>query len=325
MNLGPKILCTVLATSLVAGAGAAIAVNKQAQKVKQVTGSTYGMSYLRVEDDDKIYGYNNQVTAILYIGVDAYGDLSAPIVTDDITGEVISLQVVLLDNYHKDMKVLDISRDLITNVRTSNADTVMTQISNAYIGSDDVTLSCENVVNAVSQLLGGVPIQEYIVTNRDSVVKMNEIAGGITVTVPNDDVAGINPEFVKDAVVTLNSDNLLDFVTYTDDEVPFANAGRMEREVAFSSEFIRTMYDVVQADAIEIWDTYKQMKTYMQTSVDKNQYLFFVDLVSGLEIPEEYYYSIEGEYAVAEDGSEAFYADEDSLHELVLDLFYIEG
>jgi anionic cell wall polymer biosynthesis LytR-Cps2A-Psr (LCP) family protein len=60
------------------------------------------------------------------------------------------------------------------------------QIAYAHAVGDGGAFSCENVVEAVSNYLGGVDIQSYIAMNIDSIAKINQLVGGVTVTIEDD-------------------------------------------------------------------------------------------------------------------------------------------
>ena len=60
-------------------------------------------------------------------------------------------------------------------------------------------------ISSLSLLFGGVPINRYVVTNQDSMPYINELAGGVTVTVPNDDLEEKYPERKVYIVDSLNA------------------------------------------------------------------------------------------------------------------------
>ena len=47
-------------------------------------------------------------------------------------------------------------------------------------------LSCENTVDAVSNMLYGIRIEGYISLNMDSIKILNHLAGGVPVTIEDD-------------------------------------------------------------------------------------------------------------------------------------------
>ena len=166
-------------------------------------GGVLAQSYLLRTVDGVTYEYNQQITTILYAGVDSEG----PMTTTDrytIAPRADTINLIILDGYHGTLRVLAISRDTLTAIDRYTMDgtwrdTYVSHLGYAYTYGDGGRVSCENLVSAVSRLLGGVPIHEYVVTNKSGVAAGNAMVGGVRVTVPNDDVAHLHPELTAGA------------------------------------------------------------------------------------------------------------------------------
>ena len=148
--------------------------------------------YRRIETAGKKYTYNERITTILYATAATEGELT---VEDrcGIAPRVDTVELVILDHYHKRISLLSISGDTLASVGRYTADGSAqgnreTPLGNAYAYGDGGKLSCRNLRDAVSDLLGGIPIHEYVVASAGSIDRINELAGGITVTVPNNDL-----------------------------------------------------------------------------------------------------------------------------------------
>lgn len=292
-------------------------------------------SFMQIQEGDyhniiyhnKKYVYNPQTTAVLYAGVDSDDEL----VTYNrysIAPRADSIELIVLDNYHKVMKILAISRDTITAVERctmngSSRGKYDTQLGYAFSYGDGGKASCLNLTQAVSDLLGGVPIHEYAITNNSSVAKLNKAVGGVTVKVPNDDLVADYPELKKDTIVTLDDKNVEAFVRWRDTSIPYSNNGRMERQQAFSSSFLGKFKQEIGNDPNGVWKKIESMSPYLETSITKNQYLNLVDLVNDLTFSETDYYYINGKDVQGEQNDEV-YLDKDSLEKMILDLFYLE-
>lgn len=283
--------------------------------------------YHTIVYDNKKYVYNPQITAVLYAGVDS----SSELVTCNrytIAPRADSVELIVLDNYHKTIKILAISRDTITAVERytmngSSRGTYDTHLGYAYSYGDGGKISCTNLTQTVSWLLGGVPIHEYAVTNNASVAALNQMVGGVCVTVPNDDLISEYPELKKGAVVTLDDTNADAFVRWRDISVPLSNNGRMERQQSFSMEFLQKFKQELSKDTEGVWKKIESMSPYIETSITKNQYLSLSELVTDLSFSKEDYYYIAGEDMPGEQYDE-FYPDKESLEKTIIDLFYIE-
>mgnify|MGYP001718301415 FL=1 len=89
--------------------------------------------------------------------------------------------------------------------------------------------SCQYMVDAVSNLFYGMPINGYVALNMNAVGMINDAVGGVTVTVP-EDMTQVDPSFAEGAMVTLTGDQALKFTRYRDTEKDFSNNSRMERQ-----------------------------------------------------------------------------------------------
>ena len=96
-------------------------------------------------------------------------------------------------------------------------------------GGSDSSL---NAVKAVSNLLGGVKIDHYMTLTMDAVGKINDLVGGVTLTIP-EDYTSIDPSFKKGATVTLKGEQAEKYVRYRDITETGSNEGRMERQTQF--------------------------------------------------------------------------------------------
>ena len=300
------------------------------QKTYHVSGSNsidVGAGYRYTEYNGKKYQYNNRVTTLLYAGLDSTDELKATASYGDKT-RADSILLVVLDEASKKMSVLAINRDTMTEVhrfsRTGeDLGTYVTHLGFAYSNGDGGEASCENLKTAVSDLLGGLPINNYIVTNQTSISKINDLVGGVTVTVPNDDLVSKFPELTAGSVVTLDDSNVRAYVQYRDTSVDFSNEGRMERQKSFVLPFMDQFGTLLEEDTSGMWDKLETLKEWMQTDITKNRYLSLADAFANTSLTSDSFYVLEGEDALGELHDE-FYYDEDALQELIIKLFYRE-
>ena len=284
--------------------------------------------YQRITYQGSDYEYNSQITVIMYMGIDSDGKLET-YNRYSVAPRADTIDLLILDDYHKKIRLLAISRDTIATIdryamNGESRDSYETQIGYAFSYGDGGKASCENMVNAVSRLLGGVPIHEYVVTNNSSVVQANDLVGKVTVTVPNDDLTELYPEMVKGNKVTLDASCVESFVRYRDISVPFSNNGRMERQEEYIREYIKKFREIVQADPERAWEQIEAMRDSMLTSITKNQYLKLADIMGRESFSDADCYYLEGK-DVQEELHDAFYPDEEKLQEMIVELFYLES
>ena len=286
-----------------------------------------GEGYQRVVYEGVEYEYNPQVTAILYAGVDSDGEMRT---TDryTIAPRADTINLIVLDGYHKRIRILAISRDTMTGIGRytmdgSWRDSYVSHLGYAYTYGDGGKVSCENLVQAVSELLCGVPIQEYLVTNESGIALGNARVGGVEVTVPNDDVVHLHPELSKGARVTLNDENVVDYVMYRDTSIAFTNNGRMERQREFIMEFIRKLQQRAEHSPEQLWRDVEGGSAYMQTSIGRNEYLSLVQKIGGATLAEDGYLYLGG-FDAEQEEYDVYYLNASEILPVVIDLFYLE-
>ena len=271
------------------------------------------------------YQYNSLITTILYAGIDSEGKMEAtPAYSDKARADSIAL--VILDKKHQKMSILALNRDTMTEIRRytregSDMGLYTSHLGYAYSYGDGGEVSCENLEEAVQLLLGDIPISDYVVTNRSSMTEINDLVGGVTVTVPNDDLADQYPDLVQGAQVTLDESNIEAFLRYRDTATDFSNEGRIQRQQAYITAYIGQFKQLLQEDLETAWNKSTEMSDHLQTSITRNKYLGLAKLLESVSFTDADYYRPEGTDQLG-DLHDEFYLDEDAWEKMVLDLFY---
>ena len=270
------------------------------------------------------YQYNNLITTILYAGVDTREELS-------VTGymeapRADSIHLLVIDEQNRRITVMSLSRDTMTEITRYLKDGTpsgeyLDHLGYAYTYGDGGETSASNLVNAVSNLLYGVPVKDYVVTNMNALTDLAEMVGDVTVTVPNDSLADADPAYQEGAQVVINKDNIESFIRKRDVETDFSNAPRMERQQAYMSAAMSQLLDHMQQDPNGTWKRFENLGNNLRTSITRSQYM---DLVNALEKTSGDYvfYTPEGVDETTEDYDE-FYVDETKLLDKVVETFYI--
>lgn len=319
------LLCIVV---LSAGGFFLLHSQKEQSRLHVTAGNSVDMKggYRTITWKDKEYQYNSLITTILYAGLDSTDPLKAS-ETYSNKARADSVSVVILDKKKKKMSILALNRDTMTEIRryTRTGEDMGTYVSHlgyAYSYGDGGEVSCEDLKEAVEKLLG-ISIDEYAVTNQSSITSINDLVGGVTVTVPNDDLAAMYPELKKGAVVTLDDSNVKDFLQHRDTAADFSNEGRIERQQAYVTAYVDLLKDRLASEPDQLWQEIGQMNDYLQTSITKNKYLSLARLLEKVSFTDADYYRPTGKDSAGELHDE-FYVDEDALRQLVIDLFYEE-
>ena len=302
--------------------------HQKSLEVSAENGHDTGNSYRELDYEGRHYKYNSMIKMVLYAGVDGDGTMKASKqYGNKERADVISLFVI--DKLHKKMSVIPINRDTITDIRkytlSGNDDGLYkTHIGYAYSYGDGGKVSCENLCEAVTNMLGGIPVREYVVTNQDSMPYLSNLIGEVTVTVPNADLEALYPEFTEGSQVTLDAQNITPFLQYRNTDEEFSNEGRMERQKVYMLAYIQKLQQMEIDELTDMWKSVEELESHLQTSISRNEYLELVQLLDEVEFSEENFEVLEGEDRQGKLHDE-FHLDEKALKEKIIELFYEEN
>ncbi len=234
------------------------------------------------------------------------------------------LMLLVFDNANQKCTALHINRDTMVDMNVlgvagQKVDTVNKQIALAHTYGNGKDVSCRNTADAVSELLNGVKINHYISLTMDSVPILNDLLGGVEVTVL-DDFTGIDSTLKKGEKVTLYGEHALTYVRTRYGLEDSTNNTRMERQ----RQYINALYEKAtlrtQTDEDFLVEASVKLGDYIVSDRSINQLQEIADKLSAYELTE--IDSFEGELKVGERFME-FYPYENSVNEIVLNLFYV--
>ena len=180
--------------------------------------------------------------------------------------------------------------------------------------------SCRNQVRAVSELLYDTPIDHYASVTMDAVGIINNLVGGVTVTVL-DDLSALDEALVQGETVTLQGDQALTYVRARMGLADPTNLNRMKRQ----QQYLTALQQKFTQELAENDDLSRQIITAvsddMVSDFTVNALSSFVDMATTYTFTP--IREIAGEPVYSEDRSPEFYADEDALYQMVVDLFYL--
>lgn len=314
----------VIAIIIAAVAASAFLIYKSQETWDRFDVSDY--SYDKTERAGSGYEYNEDIVSILLIGTDSKGTMEVSQTYGD-QARADSISLVIFNTKEKTVKLLPVSRDTITDVTKYSASgyevgSMKTHLGFAFSFGNGGHESSMNVCNAVSDMLCGAEVYRYITTNLDSIAYANDLIGGVTVTVPNNDLAGKYPEMTQGSEVTLTDENAADFLRYRDTAVDASNAGRMERQEAFLEAYVRKLETMSEDEYKDMWDRLKSDESKIKTNIkEKTLMSLIADLREYRYNPVTDNLSIEGENRV-EEGYDVFYPDEAKLREMARTIFF---
>ena len=269
------------------------------------------------------YKKKNNTETLLVMGLDKYESAS----TDDesYTNDRQSdfLMLFVIDNDAKTCTAVHINRDTMADINVlglagETVNTVNKQIALAHTYGNGGRISCQNTVNSVSDLFGNLKVNHYISVTMDTVPEINDLVGGVQVTVL-DDFSGIDDTLVKGEEVTLMGDHALTYVRTRYQLDDSSNKNRMERQRQYINALVDKTRECAANDDTFILNTLTTVSDNLVSDCTITQLDTLFDKLSTYEFMPVY--TIDGEYVTGEKHME-FYADEDSIKKTVMELIY---
>lgn len=313
---------TIVLITVVLGVVAAFFLFRHAEsKEKSVTTESPSQAISdTIYYQDKEYEYNHDITNILFLGIDK----EEPVTINDspgLGGQADCIMILSLNREEKTAKILQISRDCMTEIDIYDANgnyytSVTAQLATQYAYGNGADTSCWATKKTVSELLYELPIDGYIALNIEGVPVINDAVGGVTITVP-EDYTSISPEFIKGSTITLNGKQAEKYIRYRDTSLVGSNNERMKRQIHYIPALIETLK--------KNGEGYGQLYDSMYSLISP----YFVTDLTGDRINELFEYEwdidnvrfVEGKVVSGEEHEE-FHIDEEKLQKNIIEMFY---
>lgn len=265
------------------------------------------------------YAYNANLKTMLFLGIDKDETATVRDVTG-YSGQSDCIILMVMDQEKKTIKLMEISRDSMTDVAIygMNGDYIGTQfaqIATQYAYGTGEKDSCRLSVNAVSKLLYDIRINDYMALNMAGIAPIVDAVGGVKITIL-EDYTMIDPSFVQGAEVTLIGKQAEQYIRYRDTDQHGSNNERMERQ----TQFIQALFAMVGESEDEglsmLRSFWSSGEDYMTTNVS----LKTLEKLTSYTMEEEII-KVPGEVRVGEIHDE-FYVDDEKLQQIIIDTFY---
>ena len=232
--------------------------------------------------------------------------------------------MIVRDRSTDECKLLTIDRNTITEVKSLDDDGTCLaatdiQISLAHSMGLDQKVRAENTVDAVSHLLGDATIDGYAMVNVGAVSVVNDMVGGVTVTI-EDDFSEVDPTLKMGETVTLMGEHAENYVRQRKEVADGRNESRMQRQSSYEEAFKPAFRTKCNEDNKFPLEVYHALEEYMTTDISAKKFCRLALLLSDENEDEKL--SISGTYGLDEDEWQTFTPDEDSLQQAIIELFY---
>ena len=269
------------------------------------------------------YAYNENLSTLLILGIDD------PVLSETEnarnTSQADLLLLAVFDPDTKKCTLLQLNRDTMSEVPALDVDgnyigLATEQLALAHTYGNGLEKSCENTVYAVSHFLYGIGIDNYFALTMDAIPVLNDLVGGVTVTI-EDDFSTVDPTLVMGETVTLDANNVEHYVRSRMNMVQDpTNINRMKRQRTYMLGLVDKLKEAVDQDSSFVLDAYSAISKSLVTDCSVDELSDYADRFSDYSL--DGIRTTEGE-AVKGDEYIEFYVDETALQELVIETFYV--
>ncbi len=279
-----------------------------------------------IKHQGKIYAYNEDIMTFLFMGIDKNSE-AKEVKEGTNGGQADALFLAVMDPLDKTIRVIGINRNTMTDIDVYNKDgayvtTTKAQIAVQHGFGNGVEKSCEYQKKAVSRLFYDLPIHGYAAINMSAIPTINDAVGGVEVTVL-EDLTKVDKSFKKGESIHLMGKSAFWYVKYRDTK-EFGSADmRLARQKQYLDRFIAAAKSAAKKDISVAAELYQAVIPMMTTDITLDEVAYLAPILVDYRFDEDSFYMMDGETVMGEQYEE-FYADEDALYEMILEVFYEE-
>lgn len=276
-----------------------------------------------LELDGVTYRQRKDMTTILLMGIDAEaGATSAQQYRNG--GQADFLRLLVVDKTNKTLTQLQIDRDTMTPITVlgvlgSKSGVRTAQICLSHGFGDGQSQSCELTAEAVSNLLFGIPVDFYVAMNLDGISTLNDMLGGVTVTL-EDDFSALDPTMTPGATLTLTGKQAEIFVRSRQNIGVGTNEARMARQETYVSLLADLLMERTGQDKEFIGTLYDTLEPFLTTNFSRGRLINEAWAVKDYQRTETV--KPAGVHQLGSDGFMQFHVDQAALQQCIVDLFF---
>ncbi|MDO4523615.1 MAG: LCP family protein [Eubacteriales bacterium] len=273
------------------------------------------------------YTYDHDFETYLFLGTDGSGNEEGE--GEDYIGSMADfLGLLILDNTDQTYALLQLNRDTIAQMhvldwKDEGEATAKQQLCMAHAYGGSKEKGCENTMDAVSQLLGHLPMDGYYALSMNDLPQLNHAIGGVTLTV-QDDLTAADPALKKGATVTLTDRQVEIYARERYALGDGENLGRMERQKQLLTAFAERFREAGSQNAGFALQVFHELEQLATSDINGKTFSSLTKKLSNYT--DRGIYSFAGTTELVEsavDGIEhmRFYPEETSVIDIMTELF----
>lgn len=276
-----------------------------------------------IELNGETYIPKKNIETYLFMGIDDPNKVQKRDSYDG-TGQCDVVMLLVRDKSAGTYQTLTLDRNTMMDVKSLDIDgsylaTTKNQLALAHSDGDGLEISCENVVDAVSNFLYGQKIDGYAAVNMGCIGIINQLIGGVTVTI-EDDFSEIDSSLRMGETITLNDEQAVHYIRGRKSVGDETNASRLRRQSVYLAQAEEKLRELCAEDGSFPLKIYEALEEYMVTDISSQKFSKIAMLA--VNDKSEGSLKLEGETIIGEMDFEEFWADQESLEQVIAQLFY---
>ncbi|WP_292185454.1 LCP family protein [Butyrivibrio sp.] len=278
-----------------------------------------------VRYDGGVYDYNEDIITFLVMGIDKDDEVVKEVKEGVDGGQADALFLLVLNPHNESIKIIGINRNTMTDVDIYDEygrymTTMIAQIAVQHGFGNGMEESCEYQVKAVSNLFYQLPIHGYAAINMSAIPTINDMVGGVDVTVL-EDLTKFDKKLVEGEQVHLEGQTAFHYVKSRDIKLYGSSDRRLERQRQYLNGFIRAAREASSENTNAAVQIFTEISDAMVTNISADEVSYLApDMIKYSFDPTDFM-MINGKTTRGED-LEEFYVDEDDLYRTIIEVFY---
>ena len=295
---------------------------EQAQNVEHRTAMDENFGKLpTMQFDGADYRMRSGLTPILLIGYDKTDSVQTGYRSG---GQADFLMLMVIDHGNRQVFRLYLDRDSMANVKVigmtgRDVGTSVMQICLAHAFGRTQEENNQYTLDAVSNMLEGVPVALYASMNLASLQQLNHLLGGVKVTI-EDDFSQYDAQMIPGAELTLTDAQAELFLHSRMTIGDGTNVSRMRRHRAYMSAAFDTIQRKLRADTSYASTLLDAADSFVETNMAKGRIIN--ELNSAASYTMLPFDSLAGEHIIGTNGYVEFHVDEASIMNWIIRAYY---
>jgi len=268
------------------------------------------------------YVVRSGIEPILVLGLDKWVGDTETSFRDG--GQADFLMLVIADHREREIRMLQIDRDLMCEVHTLGVfgqpgGLKKMQLCLAHAFGAEEKSRCENTILALENIFSGIGIRHYVSIAPEMLARFNTMLGGVSVYV-EDDMREVDPSLKQGETVLLEGDLAEKYLRARILVGDGSNAARMKRQKAYMESALSILKSRLKADVNFAEALAETLSPYYCSDLSAQEILReFLPAENYTFLPIE---TLDGEYSMGEDGFVEFYPSEEATLRWVIENCY---